>query len=159
RSTPIVSFVNKLDRDGREPLALLDEIESVLDIECAPVTWPIGMGREFRGVYHILEDCAYLYRERDGSRAGEADKVRGLDSAELRTALGDDVVRALRDEIELVRGATNELDHARYLAGRQTPVFFGAAIHNFGVKELLDAFVRLAPPAPSGAAGLRLGGP
>ena len=146
RTTPIVSFVNKLDRDGREPLELFDEIESVLDIECAPVTWPIGMGREFRGVYHLGEDCAYLYQVRDGARATGSDKVEGLGSAAMREALGEDVARALQEEIALIRGATPELDLARYLAGRQTPVFFGAAIHNFGVKELLDAFIRYAPP-------------
>ena len=146
RTTPIVSFVNKLDRDGREPLELFDEIESVLDIECAPVTWPIGMGREFRGVYHLGEDCAYLYQDRDGTRATGSDKVEGLGSAAMRDALGEDVARALREEVALIRGATPELDLARYRAGRQTPVFFGAAIHNFGVKELLDAFIRYAPP-------------
>ena len=146
RTTPIVSFVNKLDRDGREPLELFDEIESVLDIECAPVTWPIGMGREFRGVYHLGEDCAYLYQDRDGTRATGSDKVEGLGSAAMRDALGEDVARALQEEVALIRGATPELDLARYRAGRQTPVFFGAAIHNFGVKELLDAFIRYAPP-------------
>ncbi|HEY8522039.1 MAG TPA: peptide chain release factor 3 [Gammaproteobacteria bacterium] len=146
RTTPIMSFVNKLDRDGREPLALLDEIESVLDIVCAPVTWPIGMGREFRGVYHLLEDCAYLYQHRDGARVAETQRIEGLRSAALREALGEGTAAALADEIELIRGALPALDHEEYLAGRQTPVFFGAAIHNFGVKELLDAFIRYAPP-------------
>jgi peptide chain release factor 3 len=144
RTTPIMSFINKLDRDGREPLDLLDEIERVLRISCAPVTWPIGMGREFRGVYHLYEDCIYLYLGRDGSQLAAVDRIQGLDSTEARARLGDDVA-SLAESIELIRGATAEFDVAEYLAGRQTPVFFGAAIHNFGIEQLLDAFVEHAP--------------
>ena len=144
--TPIISFVNKLDRDGREPIELLDDIESVLNIVCTPMTWPIGMGREFRGIYHLAEDCAYLYQNRDGSRLPDVRRVPGLAGAELATALGDTAIAALRESIELVRGATPEFDHALYLEGKQTPVYFGAAIHNYGIKELLDAFVAFAPP-------------
>ena len=148
RTTPIMSFINKLDRDGREPVDLLDEIERVLAIECAPVTWPIGMGRAFRGVYHIYENCHYIYQSKDGSRLSAVDRIGGLRSDEARRRLGDEVDR-LADEIELIRGATAELDVGKYLAGLQTPVFFGAAIHNFGVGELLDAFVLHAPgPRP-----------
>jgi peptide chain release factor 3 len=146
RTTPIISFVNKLDRDGREPIELLDDIESVLNIVCTPMTWPIGMGREFRGIYHLAEDCAYLYQNRDGSRLPDVRRVPGLAGAELATALGDTAIAALRESIELVRGATPEFDHALYLEGKQTPVYFGAAIHNYGIKELLDAFVAFAPP-------------
>jgi peptide chain release factor 3 len=146
RTTPIISFVNKLDRDGREPIELLDDIESVLKIVCTPMTWPIGMGREFRGIYHLAEDCAYLYQNRDGSRLPDVRCVPGLAGAELATALGDTAIAALRESIELVRGATPEFDHALYLEGKQTPVYFGAAIHNYGIKELLDAFVAFAPP-------------
>ncbi|MBN1238282.1 MAG: peptide chain release factor 3 [Gammaproteobacteria bacterium] len=148
RSTPIMSFINKFDRDGREPLELLDEIETVLKIECAPVTWPIGMGRDFRGVYHLLEDAVYLYTSRDGSKLPESVRIEGLDSDAVGERLGADADR-FREEIELIRGASDEFDPERYLAGRQTPVFCGAAIHNFGVKELLDAFVEFAPaPQP-----------
>ena len=148
RATPIMSFINKFDRDGREPLELLDEIETVLKIECAPVTWPIGMGRAFRGLYHLLEDRLYLYHGRDGSRLPETERIDGLASAAARERLGDDVDR-FGEEIELIRGASAAFDPARYLAGEQTPVFCGAAIHNIGVKELLDAFVEHAPsPLP-----------
>ena len=147
RTTPIISFVNKLDRDGREPIELLDDIESVLNIVCTPMTWPIGMGREFRGIYHLAEDCAYLYQNRDGSRLPDVRRVPGLAGAELATALGDTAIAALRESIELVRGATPEFDHASYLEGKQTPVYFGAAIHNYGIKELLDAFVALRAAA------------
>lgn len=148
RTTPIMSFINKLDRDGREPLDLLDEVENVLGIECAPVTWPVGMGRAFRGVYHLYEDCYYLYQGKDGSQMAIVDRVPGLTSPEARQILGDDV-DALAEEIELIRGATAEFDSELYLAAQQTPVFFGAAIHNFGVEQLLDSFVEHAPgPQP-----------
>ena len=146
RTTPIMSFINKLDRDGRAPIELLDEIERVLAIECAPVTWPIGMGRDFRGIYHFSDDCAYLYLGRDGSRLPDVQSILGADKDALSAAIGADTAKALYEELELVRGATPDFDHARYLAGKQTPVFFGAAIHNYGVKELLDGFVQYAPP-------------
>ncbi len=148
RTTPIMSFINKFDRDGREPLELLDEIETVLKIECAPVTWPIGMGRGFRGLYHLLEDRLYLYQTRDGSRLPQTVQIDGIRSEEARARLGADA-DALAEEIELIQGASTEFDLARYLAGEQTPVFCGAAIHNIGVKELLDAFAAHAPgPLP-----------
>jgi peptide chain release factor 3 len=155
RTTPIVSFVNKLDRDGRPPVELLDDIETVLDIACAPLTWPIGMGREFRGIYAFDEDCAHLYQNRDGSRLPDVRRVQGLHCAELESAIGENAVRSLRDEVELVRGATPAFDRAAYLAGKQTPVFFGAAIHNYGIRELLDAFARLAPPPQPRATTVR----
>ena len=146
RTTPIISFVNKLDRDGREPVDLLDDIESVLDIKCAPMTWPIGMGREFRGIYHLAEDCAFLYQNRDGSRLPDVRQVHGIGAPELAQAIGVDGVRRLSEELDLVRGATEPFELGLYLAGKQTPVFFGAAIHNYGVRELLDSFVHFAPP-------------
>ena len=145
RTTPIMSFINKLDRDGREPIDVMDEIEAVLGIECAPVTWPIGMGREFRGIYHVIEDCVYLYERGDSSRVAEPLGLAGLGSKEVTEALGDTAV-ALREEVELIRGASPRFDVERYLRGEQTPVFFGAAIHNFGIGELLNFFVENAPP-------------
>ncbi len=144
RTTPIVSFVNKLDREGREPLELLDEIERILSIRCAPVTWPIGMGRGFLGIYHFLEDRIYLYRPGDKGRAGTSEAIEGLDSDAASALLG---ARAdeFREEVALVREACPDFDREEYLAGRLTPVFFGSAINNFGVKALLDAFVDWAP--------------
>jgi peptide chain release factor 3 len=148
RDTPIMTFINKLDRDGREPIDLLDEIESVLKIHCAPITWPIGMGRSLRGVYHLVQDRIYLYEGSGRERAAERRIIEGLDSAAAREVLGDDA-QALRDEIELVKGACPEFDADEYLGARQTPVFFGSALSNFGVKELLDEFVNHAPrPLP-----------
>jgi peptide chain release factor 3 len=155
RDTPIMSFINKLDRDGREPLDLLDEIESVLGIQCAPMTWPIGMGREFRGVYLFGQDQVHLYQRGDGSRLPDTEVIEGLHSVQADSALGDGAAQ-LRDEIELIRGASPSFDRQDYLAGRQTPVFFGAAIHNFGIRELLDAFVELAPPPQPRVSATRL---
>jgi peptide chain release factor 3 len=145
RTTPIMTFVNKLDRDGKDPLDLLDEVEDVLNIQCAPVTWPIGMGRQFRGVYHLYEDCVYLYQGKDGSKLPVFEKLPGLTSAATRQKLGDGA-EELISEIELIRGASTTFEPESYLAGTQTPVFFGAAIHNYGVTQLLDAFVEHAPP-------------
>src|SRR5690606_31152212 len=105
-----------------------------------------GMGREFRGIYHFGDDCAYLYMGRDGSRLPEVRSLPGAAADSLAAVIGADAAKALHEELELVRGATPEFDHARYLEGKQTPVFFGAAIHNYGVKELLDGFVDYAPP-------------
>ncbi|MGH8168338.1 MAG: peptide chain release factor 3 [Woeseiaceae bacterium] len=148
RDTPIMTFVNKLDRDGRPPIELLDEIESVLGIHCSPVTWPIGMGRSLKGVYHLLADRIYLYSRAGREEASTIAMVDGLDSARANEVLGDDAAR-FREEIELVKGACPPFDIEAYLAARQTPVFFGSAINNFGVRELLDEFVGHAPsPRP-----------
>ncbi|MFZ8983321.1 MAG: peptide chain release factor 3 [Steroidobacteraceae bacterium] len=145
RDTPIMTFINKLDREGRDPMELLDEVERVLGIACAPVTWPIGMGRALRGVYHLLEDRIYVYDEAEGGRAGRNRVIDGLHSEAARELLGLDA-DAYREEVELVRGATPAFDRDAYRAGRQTPVFFGSAISNFGVEELLAFFVEHAPP-------------
>jgi peptide chain release factor 3 len=148
RDTPIMTFINKLDRDGRPPIELLDEIESVLRIGTAPVTWPIGMGRELRGIYHLGEDRIYAYAAGERGRVGENRTIDGLASAAAREFLGD-LAAPFLDEIELVKGATQSFDPTAYRAGRQTPVFFGSAINNFGVEELLAAFTRHAPaPLP-----------
>jgi peptide chain release factor 3 len=148
RDTPIMTFINKLDREGREPLELLDEIEKVLKISCAPITWPIGMGRELRGVYHMLEDRIYVYQAGEKGRAGTHETIDGLASEAAARFLGDRA-RAFRDEVELVHGASPAFSREQYLAARQTPVFFGSAINNFGVTELLSAFVEHAPaPRP-----------
>jgi len=144
RDTPIMTFINKLDREGREPTELLDEIERVLKITCAPVTWPIGMGRALAGIYHLLEDRIYAYQAGEKGRAGTNEIIEGLDSAAASEFLGDRA-QAYRDEVELVRGASHTFDLEEYRAGRQTPVFFGSAINNFGVTELLSAFVEIAP--------------
>ena len=144
RDTPIMTFINKLDRDGREPIELLDEIESILKIQCSPVTWPIGMGRALKGVYHLLQDRIYLYDSVGREKASNRRVVEGLDSDEASDVLGDNA-DYFRDEVELVKGACPELSIEDYLQARQSPVFFGSALSNFGVKELLDEFVHHAP--------------
>jgi peptide chain release factor 3 len=151
RATPIMTFINKLDRDGRAPIELLDEIESVLRIGTAPVTWPIGMGRELRGIYHLLEDRIYAYSPGERGRRGENRTIERLGSAAAQEFLGEHAA-AFAEEIELVRGATESFDPDAYRAGQQTPVFFGSAINNFGVEELLTAFITHAPgPLPRAA--------
>ena len=148
RDTPIMTFINKLDREGREPIDLLDEIESVLNIQCSPITWPIGMGSRLKGVYHLLQDRIYLYERVGREKVSKQRIVGGLMSDEATDVLGDNA-DDFREEVELVKGATPKLDIDEYLAARQSPVFFGSALSNFGVKELLDEFVEHAPaPLP-----------
>jgi peptide chain release factor 3 len=144
RDTPIISFINKMDRDIRDPIDVLDEIEDVLKIAAAPINWPIGMGREFRGVYDLYQDCIHVYTQGQGSLIPEDIKIDGLDSAAARELLGFDYDNVC-DEIALVRGASNEFDLAVYLAGELTPVFFGTALGNFGIREMLNCFVEWAP--------------
>ncbi|OGV48932.1 MAG: peptide chain release factor 3 [Legionellales bacterium RIFCSPHIGHO2_12_FULL_42_9] len=144
RDTPIMTFINKLDREGREPIELLDEVESVLEIQCAPVTWPVGMGKRFRGIYHIPHDTVYLYEHRKNAERQEAVAIKGLHNPELDDVLGD-LARELREEMSLVVGASHEFNLQQYLAGKLTPVYFGSAINNFGIQELLDDFVNVAP--------------
>ncbi len=144
RDTPIFTFINKLDREGREPIELMDEVEEVLQIRCAPVTWPVGMGRRLKGVYHLYGDFVHLY-EPSRERRGQGTVIRGLDSSELSQVLGSQADE-LREEIELVRGASHEFDRNAYLRGDLTPVYFGSALTNFGIQEMLDDFVDFAPP-------------
>ena len=129
RDTPIMTFINKLDREGREPIELLDEIESVLKIQCSPVTWPIGMGSRLKGVYHLAQDRIYLYEKVGREKASSQRIVAGIDSAEASEVLGADA-DDVRDESELVKGACPELSIDDYLAARQSPVFFGSALAN-----------------------------
>ncbi|MGA8261075.1 MAG: peptide chain release factor 3 [Arenicellales bacterium] len=147
RDTPIMTFINKMDREGRDAIELMDEVESVLKIECAPMTWPIGSGKGFRGLYRVFDDSVHLIGGRPGNPR-EDRRVEGLDNPELAALLGFDAER-LREEIDLVRGASHAFDPQRYLRGRQTPVFFGSALNDWGVEELLDNFVAYAPqPQP-----------
>ena len=148
RDTPISTFINKLDREGRDPIELLDEVEEVLKIKCAPITWPIGMGKRFKGIYHILNDAVHLYEPGKNNQRQGVDIIQGLDNPQLDVVLGDQADE-LREEIELVAGASHEFDQQAYLNGELTPVSFGSAINNFGVNELLEHFVNIAPsPLP-----------
>jgi peptide chain release factor 3 len=148
RTTPIFTFINKLDREGREPIELLDEVEEVLKIRCTPVTWPVGMGKRFKGVYHLIDNSVHLYTPGKGSVRQDVTLIKGLDNPLLDEVLGDQAAE-LRDEIELLKGASHDFEVDAYLRGELTPVFFGSAINNFGVQELLDYFVEYAPgPQP-----------
>ncbi len=144
RDTPIITFMNKMDRDIRDPVELMDEVEQVLNIQCAPVTWPIGMGKQFKGVYHLLEDKTYLYQSGQGHRIQEVRVIEGLDNPALDDAVGD-LASDLREELELVIGASHEFELEPFLAGTLTPVFFGTALGNFGVDQMLDGLVTWSP--------------
>ncbi|MGD8678550.1 MAG: GTP-binding protein, partial [Chromatiales bacterium] len=126
RDTPILTFVNKLDREGRDPIEIMDEVEDVLKIRCAPVTWPIGMGKRFVGVFDLRSETTHLFETREGERKHAGKIIQGLDNPELDEAIGS-MAAELRDEIELVRGASHELDLDAYSRGELTPVFFGSA--------------------------------
>ena len=144
RDTPIVTFMNKLDREVRDPLELLDEVESVLKIQCAPVTWPLGMGKTFRGVYHLQRDEILLFTPGEERADGAVEVIRGLDNPELDKRFPLEIGQ-LRTDVELVHGASHPFDLEAFLAGKQTPVFFGSAINNFGVREILNALIDWAP--------------
>ncbi|HDR1351378.1 TPA: peptide chain release factor 3 [Pasteurella multocida] len=155
RDTPILTFMNKLDRDIRDPMELLDEVENVLNIHCAPITWPIGCGKLFKGVYHLYKDETYLYQTGQGHTIQEKRVIKGLDNPELDAAVGDDLAQQLRDELELVQGASNEFDLDAFLQGELTPVFFGTALGNFGVDHFLDGLIQWAPAPQSRQADSR----
>lgn len=144
RNIPIITFINKMDREAKEPLTLLDEIEKTLRIRCAPVTWPLGMGKEFKGIYHLLDDTVYLFDAGKGDRIRPDQTIKGLNNPELDKLLGPSA-SIFREEIQLVQGASHTFDQKAYLAGELTPVYFGSGLSNFGVSQLLDDFIRFAP--------------
>jgi peptide chain release factor 3 len=148
RNTPILTFMNKLDREGRDPIEVMDEVENILKIQCAPITWPIGMGKQFKGVYHLYEDKVHLFSATHGGKIQQGEIIEGLDNPRLDEVL-EGQAQELRDSIELVQGASHEFDEQAFLEGKLTPVFFGSAINNFGIQELLDYFALYAPkPQP-----------
>ncbi|WP_370458211.1 peptide chain release factor 3 [Cellvibrio sp. KY-GH-1] len=144
RDTPILTFINKMDRESRDTVELLDEIENVLKITAAPINWPLGSGKEFLGVYNFYTDVIHVYQQGFGHTIPDDIQIKGLDSAEA-TALMGSYADDYREQIDFVRGATHQFDLEEYLAGRMTPVFFGTALGNFGVREMLDGFVEWAP--------------
>jgi peptide chain release factor 3 len=151
RNTPIVTFMNKYDREVRDSLELLDEVESVLKIRCAPVTWPIGMGKNFRGVYHMLRDEVLLFEAGKEKVTLDLEVIQGIDNPRLDELFPLEMEQ-LRMEIELVKGASHPFVLEEFLAGELSPVFFGSAINNFGVREILNALIDWAPmPAPRDA--------
>lgn len=152
RNTPLITFINKLDREGMEPLDILAEIEEKLQIECAPMSWPIGMGKTFKGVYNLYRKQLHLFTPGQESRGQQGITIDSLDDPRLDQLVGAHQANELRTDIELLAGAANPFDYDHFIKANQTPVFFGSAINNFGVQELLDAFVELAPaPSPRAA--------
>ena len=148
RNTPIITFVNKLDREGLAPLDILSDIEETLQIECAPLSWPIGMGKRFKGTYNLFKKQLHLFSSSSNQRISAGIVIEDLADPRLDELLGGQADE-LREDIELLEGAANPFCLEDYLNGSQTPVFFGSAVNNFGVQEMLDAFVELAPsPIP-----------
>ncbi|MEQ1629632.1 MAG: peptide chain release factor 3 [Gallionella sp.] len=148
RNTPIITFINKMDREVRDPLEVLDEIESVLKIKCAPVTWPIGMGKRFRGVYHLLNDEVLRFIPGEEKAGQDVEVLRGADIEQMAKEAPMEM-QTMRDETELVMGAGASFDLDEFLKGQQSPVFFGSGVNNFGVREILQALVDWAPaPLP-----------
>ena len=149
RDTPIMTFINKLDREGKDPIDLLDEVETVLGIQCAPVTWPIGMGKRLKGVVHLITGEVHLYEQGRNFTRQDSTIFASLDAPGLAERIGADMLAQVRDELELVQGAGQPFELEAYRAGRQTPVFFGSGVNNFGVQPLLDFFIKHAPsPQP-----------
>jgi len=148
RDTPIITFVNKFDREVRGPLEILEEIENTLKIDCAPVSWPIGMGKSFRGVYDLQTDRLLRFRAGEEKQSQDTEVVEGLDNPRLDELFPDEA-EVLREEVDLIRGASSPFDLELFLAGMQTPVFFGSGINNFGVQEVLRALIGWAPEPQS----------
>lgn len=154
RDVPIITFINKMDRDSQDPFALLSEIEDTLALEVAPVTWPIGSGRDFKGCYDLINDRLFLMER--GATA-EAEVCNGLDDPKLDALLPADLAAKLREDVEMIRGVCPAFDRQAYLEGIQTPVFFGSAINNFGVRELIDGLAVYAPsPRPQPAVSRKI---
>jgi peptide chain release factor 3 len=151
RNTPIITFINKLDREGLAPLDILEDIEDKLQIECIPLSWPIGMGKRFKGVYNLFHQQLHLFSPGSDTRGPDGVVINDLSDPILDELLGSQA-EELRADIELIEGAVNPFEMKHFLKGGQTPVFFGSAINNFGVKEMLDAFVEMAPHPGSRAA-------
>lgn len=148
RNTPIITFINKLDRDGLSPLEVMGDIEDKLQIECAPMSWPIGMGKNFKGVYNLYRKELHLFTPGKETADQSGLVITDLADPRLDQLLGHQA-EELRNDIELLAGAACPFDYQHYLKANQTPVFFGSAVNNFGVRELLDAFVENAPhPGP-----------
>ncbi|MBD0825407.1 peptide chain release factor 3 [Aestuariibaculum marinum] len=149
RNIPMIVFINKLDREGKDAFDLLDEVEQKLGLKVVPLSFPIGMGYEFKGIYNIWEKNVNLFSGDSRKNIEETIEISDLSSSQLDELVGESSANTLRDEIELVEGIYPEFDKAEYLSGNQQPVFFGSALNNFGVRELLDCFVEIAPkPRP-----------
>jgi peptide chain release factor 3 len=145
RDTPIIVFINKMDREGRDPYELLDEIEEKLNIKLRPLTWPIGIGVKFQGVYNLHDSSLNLFEESKTKLAKDVIQIKDLQSQELDDIVGSGPANQLREDVELIEGVYEPFNKEDYLKGKLAPVFFGSAVNNFGVQELLDTFINIAP--------------
>ena len=147
RDTPIITFINKMDRETKEPFELLDEIEKTLQLNVCPITWPIGMGERFRGCFNVMTDTLHLFDAGQGSHITEALQFNGVDDPKLEEHIPENQLAQFREEVAMVKAIYPKFDAQHYLEGHLTPVFFGSAVNNFGVRELLQALCDLAPNA------------
>lgn len=146
RDTPIIIFINKLDREGKDAYDLLDEVEEKLGLKVCPLSWPIGMGQDFQGVYNLWEKNLLLYTEQKKQRIAESIRIEDIQDPQIDELVGENAAETLREELELVSGVYPVFEEQKYLEGKISPVFFGSALNNFGVQELLNCFVEIAPP-------------
>lgn len=149
RKTPVIIFVNKMDREGKDAFSLLDELEEKLDIKVRPLTWPIGMGDRFKGVYNLYEKNINLFSANKTKVERDIVSINNLEDPKLDELLNNSVAEELREEVEMINGVYDDFDRSTYLAGDVAPVFFGSAVNNFGVQELLDTFIKISP-SPKG---------
>lgn len=156
RKIPIIVFINKLDREGKDAFDLLDEVEQKLKINVTPLSWPIGMGKAFQGVYSIYDKNIKLFTDNDKQRVTDSVEIDDLSNTKLDELVGESAAAELREEVELVEGVYPAFDQDEYINSERSPVFFGSALNNFGVKELLDCFIEIAPPPLSKDSDLRL---
>lgn len=145
RDTPVIVFINKLDRDGKNPFELLDEIEKELKIHLHPLSWPINMGKDFKGVYNLYDKSLLMFNANQKVAVEDSVKIDDLSSSKLDELVGDKDAAQLREDAALFEGVYGDFDNGAYLDGKTAPVFFGSAINNFGVRELLDTFIRISP--------------
>jgi len=144
RNTPVIIFVNKMDREGKDPFDLLDELEEKLEIQVRPLSWPIGIGESFKGVYKLYDNSLRLFSINKTEIAEDEIKIDGLDDPQLENLIGD-ASEKLKEDVELIEGVYETFHNKEYLAGKLAPVFFGSAMYNFGIKELLDTFIEISP--------------
>ncbi|GGZ23390.1 peptide chain release factor 3 [Echinicola pacifica] len=149
RNTPVICFINKLDREGRDPYDLLDEVEEKLNIKVRPLSWPISMGKTFKGVYNLYNNSLNLFRPSQRKLSGEIVEIENLDDPKLEGLVGENNAYQLREDVELIEGVYPEFNKEDYLNGKVAPVFFGSAVNNFGVQEMLDTFIDIAPAPKS----------
>ncbi len=156
RNTPVIVFINKLDREGKDAFDLLDEVEESLKIKVKPMSWPIGMGNRFKGVYNLYEKSLSLFSGSDKQRKEDTVDISDLDDPQVNELVGEEAADTLREEVELVEGVYPELNTQDYLDAKVAPVFFGSALNMFGVREMLDCFIDIAPSPRSMATEERI---